>query len=258
MILSRRIFLLFLAFCLVLAPVGAFAEEASAKPDPDQIRRILTEGNARFAAGRAENPHTGRDRLVLAGRESQANYALATVLSCSDSRVPVERLFDVGVMDLFVVRVAGAVCNTDEAGSIEYGLAHVNTPLLVVLGHTQCGAVSAVAADVRGESHHLETNIPPLIASIYPAVKRALEQKPGGGEEEMLNLAIEENVKESIRNLFLKSPTARDLVESGKVKVAGAIYDVSTGLVLWLPQDTASRILEEVGRDPGRVVESGK
>lgn len=96
------------------------------------------------------------------------------MITCSDSRVPVELVFDAGVMDIFVVRVAGNVCDTDEVGSIEYGLAHVNTPVLVVLGHTQCGAVTAVTHAVQGKGHALELNIPPLVDNIEPAVKRAM------------------------------------------------------------------------------------
>ena len=100
-------------------------------------------GNIRFVEGKSQHPHTDSARLIQAGKENQANHAYATVITCSDSRVPVERIFDAGIMDTFVIRVAGNVIDTDEAGSIEYGLAHVNTPVLVVLGHTQCGAILA-------------------------------------------------------------------------------------------------------------------
>ena len=95
------------------------------------------------------------ERLIQAGKESQGDHAYATVITCSDSRVPVERVFDAGVMDIFVIRVAGNVCDVDEVGSIEYGLAHVHTPVLVVLGHTQCGAVTAVTKKVSRESNVL-------------------------------------------------------------------------------------------------------
>jgi len=88
----------------------------------------------------------------------------------------VELIFDAGVMDIFAIRVAGNVCDTDEVGSIEYGLAHVNIPILVVLGHTQCGAVTAVTHKVHGEGHKLERNIPPLVDNIIPAVKMTVEK----------------------------------------------------------------------------------
>lgn len=85
-----------------------------------------------------------------------------------------ERLFDAGIMDIFVIRVAGNVVDTDEAGSIEYGLSHVNTPVLVVLGHTQCDAVTAVTNMIQGHGHALERNIPPLVNNIEPAAKKAM------------------------------------------------------------------------------------
>ena len=109
------------------------------KPTPEQALQKLKDGNRRFVAGKAQNPHADAARLKLAASQNQGDHALATVITCSDSRVPPEILFDAGVMDLFVIRVAGNVVQTDEAGSIEYGLAHVYTPVLVVLGHTQCG-----------------------------------------------------------------------------------------------------------------------
>jgi len=86
--------------------------------------------------GKSNYPHTDAARLIQAGKENQGDHAYATVITCSDSRVPVEHIFDAGIMDIFVIRVAGNVCDVDEIGSIEYGLAHVHTPVLVVLGHT--------------------------------------------------------------------------------------------------------------------------
>ena len=230
MFFLRKSTLALILIVLTLTPATLFAGGGFAeKPSPEQIKGLLMEGNARFVSGKSAHPNTDRDRLALAGRENQGKHALATVLACSDSRVPVERLFDAGIMDLFVVRVAGAVCNADETGSIEYGLAHVHTPLLVVLGHTQCGAVTAVTHDVLGDVHQkLERNIPPLVASIYPAVKRTISLHPEAGKEELPDLAMEENIWESIRNLFMASPAVRELTASGKVWVMGAVYDVST------------------------------
>ncbi|MFH1851892.1 MAG: carbonic anhydrase [Candidatus Neomarinimicrobiota bacterium] len=112
-------------------------DTTAAKPKPDQVLQMLKDGNARFVSGKASYPHQNSDRIKLAGEADQGNYAYATIISCSDSRVPVELIFDAGVMDIFVIRVAGNVCDTDEIGSIEYGLAHVRTPLLLVLGHTR-------------------------------------------------------------------------------------------------------------------------
>ena len=197
---------------------------------------MLKDGNARFVAGKSKHPHSNAARLTPAGKENQGNHAYATFISCSDSRVPVERIFDAGIMDIFVVRVAGNVINGDEAGSIEYGLAHVNTPVLVVLGHTQCGAVTAVTDAVQGHGHALERNIPQLVESIAPAVKRAMTQHPEAQGKDVVPFGIEENVWQGIENLFLTSPATRELVKSGKVKVVGAIYDVGTGKIKGYPK----------------------
>ncbi len=155
-------------------------------------------------------------------------------------------------MDIFVIRVAGNVCNTDEVGSIEYGLAHVNTPVLVVLGHTQCGAVTAVTHMCLGKHQKLEINIPPLVSSIKPAVKRAMSMHKNIKNEDIIPFAIVENVWESVENLFLKSPVTRKLVEEGKVKVVGAIYNVGVGTIKWLLENKVQEILSKVNKDPQR------
>ena len=232
----------------LLATAPAFATDLNA----DQAITKLKEGNERFISGKSMHPHTDTARLIQAGKEDQGKHAYATVITCSDSRVPVERIFDAGVMDLFIIRVAGNVVDTDEAGSIEYGLAHVNTPVLVVLGHTQCGAVTAVTNAVEGHGHALEINIPPLVDNIEPAVKRAIQEHPELKGKDVIPAAIVENVWQGVRDLFMKSPVSREMVKSGKAKVVGAIYDVGTGKVEWLPEDKVSTILADVEKDSAR------
>ena len=243
-------------FCLLFS-TGAvstlLASEASSdKPSPNEVIEMLKEGNARFQSGKSTYPHMNPARLALAGREDQGNFAYATVITCSDSRVPVELIFDAGVMDIFVIRVAGNVCDTDEVGSIEYGLAHVNTPVLVVLGHTKCGAVTAVTHAVHGEGHRLERNIPPLVDNIIPAVKRTISEHPELHGDAIVPYAIEENVWQGIEDLFTKSPAVRNIVKEGKAKVVGAIYNVGTGKVEWLPLKRTDAILKMVEAKPGR------
>ncbi len=248
---------------LALASAPAFAKDAHApdasvqaikatKPSPDQAIKMLQEGNVRFVSGKATHPHMDAARLIQAGKENQGDHAYATVITCSDSRVPVELLFDAGIMDIFVIRVAGNVIDTDETGSVEYGLAHVRTPVFVVLGHTQCGAVTAVTNEVQGHGHPLEINIPPLVDNIIPAVKRAMEQHPEAKGANVIPYAIVENVWQGIDDLFMHSPVSRKLVKSGKVKVVGAVYDVSTGKIEWLPETKVSEILAEVEKNPKR------
>ncbi|TFG78712.1 MAG: carbonic anhydrase [Chrysiogenales bacterium] len=244
-------------FCLSLLmalQVGSESTARSQKTTPDKAIAILKEGNVRFVSGKATHPHTGAERLAQAGKESQADHAYATVISCSDSRVPVELLFDAGIMDIFVVRVAGNVMDVDEAGSIEYGLVHVNTPVLVVLGHTQCGAVTAVTQVVQGKGHALERNIPPLVKNIEPAVRRAMAAHKDVGGDAIIPYAIEENIWQAMEDLFMMSPVSRNLVKEGKVKVIGAMYDVGTGKVDWLPESKSQEILKKVESSPDRAM----
>ncbi|GBC59610.1 carbonic anhydrase [Desulfonema ishimotonii] len=227
----------------------------SGKPTADQALEMLRDGNERFTDGKSVHPRMDAARLRQAGTEDQGDHAYATVITCSDSRVPVELIFDAGIMDIFVIRVAGNVCDTDEVGSIEYGLAHVHTPVLVVLGHTQCGAVTAVTHMLHGDRHPLERNIPPLVDNIEPAVRRAIHKHPKLHGDEIIPHAIEENVWQGIEDLFMASPVTRELVKSNSVKVIGAIYDVASGEIDWLPESDARKILKRVEKNPGRAME---
>jgi len=224
------------------------------KPCAQKAIALLKEGNKRFISGNSIHPHTDNKALLLAGNSDQADYAYATVITCSDSRVPVERIFDAGVMDIFVIRVAGNVCDVDEIGSIEYGLAHVHTPVMLVLGHTKCGAVTAVTHSYHGKKHKLERNIPPLIDNILPAVKRASEKYSNLHGEDLIPHAIVENVWQSVEDLFMNSPITRELVKTGKVKVIGAIYNVATGKIDWMPESDVTKILENVEKNPKRAL----
>ncbi len=231
-----------------------FAGIAIAKPNAEKSLELLKKGNERFVSGTSIHPNTSSKRLIQAGRENQGDHAYATVITCSDSRVPVELLFDTGVMDTFVIRVAGNVVDIDEAGSIEYGLAHVKTPVLVVLGHTQCGAVTAVTHAIHGTGHALERNIPQLVDNIEPAVRKAMAENPKLHGDDVIPAAIEENVWQGIEDLFMISPASRNLVKSGAARVVGAIYDVGTGKVHWLPEAKVAKILASVEANPKRAM----
>ena len=117
---------------------------------------------------------------------------------------------------------------------------------MVVLGHTQCGAVTAVTHSVQGKGHTLEINIPPLVDNIEPAVKRAMSKHQDIQGDGIIPYAIEENIWQSIEDLFMNSPATRELVKSGKVRVVGALYDVGTGKIDWLPVSDVDRILTTV------------
>jgi methyl-accepting chemotaxis protein len=194
---------------------------------PDEAWTRLKEGNARFTSGEPMHPRTDAGRLLETSEHGQ--HPFATIIACSDSRVPIERVFDQGVGDVFVIRVAGNVCDTDEVGSIEYGVDHLATPIMVVLGHTQCGAVTAVCTNAK-----LHGSIPPLVDNILPAVAAARKAHPRKSEKELVPDAIEANVWQSINDLLTSSPATRKRVSAGTLKVIGAIYDISTGQVRWL------------------------
>ncbi len=201
------------------------ASEQAPPMSAEQAYQLLREGNARFLAGKSERPNLTAKRIEETAGQGQ--HPFATILSCSDSRVPVEHVFDRGIGDLFVIRVAGNVIDIDEAGTTEYGAGHLMTPLVVVMGHTQCGAVTAVVkgAQVTG-------NIPKLVEHIIPAVERA-KAKGGTGDALILD-AIKENVHQSIQTLLASSQELYHLRESGRMKIIGALYHIENGKVEWL------------------------
>lgn len=206
---------------------GLWAAGGGSAVSADQALEMLTQGNIRFVAGKQQYPHQDFGRRDLTASKGQ--HPFAAILSCSDSRVPPEILFDQGVGDVFIVRVAGNVANVDETASIEYAVAHLSTPLLVVLGHTNCGAVTAV---VQGADEH--GNIPALLKSISPAVTRVKAKDPHAKGEHLLNECIKANVWQAMEDIFRTSAVVTAKAKDGKIKVVGAMYDITTGRVSWL------------------------
>ncbi|MEW5912825.1 MAG: carbonic anhydrase [Thermodesulfobacteriota bacterium] len=214
------------------------------KPTAEQVLAALNEGNRRFYENRPRHPRTGPLRRRLAHYADQAEHALATVLACSDSRVPVERVFDAGIMDLFVVRVAGNVVSQDTAASLEYGVLHVHTPLVVVLGHTGCGAVTA-AWKRRGQGKDgQDPNIAGLLEYIEPALDRLPLPFPGSSEEEQITAAVEENVWQSLAELGRLSPEVLRAQQEGRVTAMGAVYHLADGRVRWLDRRRSQEALQ--------------
>jgi len=231
---TRRVLLVVFAVivCAYSTVTSSTAPTPSAIPaissiSPDKAIENLKEGNERFLSGKSTHPRI--DAAQLAQTSKNGQHPFATVLTCSDSRLPAELIFDQGIGDIFVIRVAGNVCKTDEAGSIEYGTGHLNTPLLVILGHTGCGAVTAVTTEAK-----LGGNIAPLVANIKPAVEKAAAANPHLSQSELVPEAIKANCWQSIEDLFKTSPEVCELVKAGKLKVVAAIYNISTGKVGWL------------------------
>lgn len=197
----------------------------AATPRPDAVS-LLSEGNAAFVAGKSKHPRQTADRLAAT---ANGQKPFVTILSCSDSRAPVELLFDQGIGDIFTVRVAGNVADTDELGTIEYGVDHLGTPTLVVLGHTKCGAVTAVCNGAEVHGH-----VPELVDNIAPAVEAVKAKRPQLAGADLVSEAIKANVFQSISDVIVKSPVVRTRLKDGKVTIVGAVYHIENGQVDWL------------------------
>jgi carbonic anhydrase len=190
-------------------------------PTPDEALARLMAGNQRYVAARAEHPRQdAARRRELSGGQNP----FAIILGCSDSRVAPELIFDQGLGDLFIIRVAGNVVDDLILGSIEYAAEHLHTPLMVVLGHSKCGAVLATVAG--GE---LDGHLPELAEAIQPAVERAKAQ-----EGDLINNSIRENVLMVAEQLRESQPIMAKLVKAGKLKVVAARYDLDSGQVALL------------------------
>jgi carbonic anhydrase len=208
------------AFAQTEAPQNAIAVDAA-------LKRIM-DGNARYAA------NTPVQKDISAGRAARAKgqYPVAAILSCADSRVAPELAFEQGPGDLFVVCVAGNFVNDDGLASIEYAVKFLGVPLVMVLGHSNCGAVDATIKVLK-EKITLPGQLQEMIRDIRPAVEAARPPKP----ENLLQAAIEENVRHGVRRLTEAKPIVSELVSGGKVKVVGANYDLATGKVALISSD---------------------
>jgi carbonic anhydrase len=219
------------ALGLSLAAGFALCVRAAEKMDPsarllrDASLMLLKEGNARFAAGKQLHPNQDAERRGTTVAQGQEPFA--TLLACSDSRDPVELIFDRGIGDLFVVRVAGNVAGMSELASVEYGVGHLHTPLLIVMGHSQCGAVTAVVqgAELDGHLQALAEKIKPAADKVKAEISDAQEAVPK---------AIEANVWQTIEDLIKQSQVVRARMSSGQLSLLGAVYDLEQGKVTWL------------------------
>jgi carbonic anhydrase len=192
----------------------------------DQGMLRLIEGNRRFMEGRARFPAVCKETLAELARGQQP---YATILGCSDSRVPPELIFDANFGELFIIRVAGNVISPEVMGSMQYAGAHLRTPLFVVLGHEGCGAVKAAVETKRSGLEH-QSRIQILVDNILPGLP---EFDPQAAAEQHLAQAIEANVKWSIRQV-LETPEGSKAVEEGRGKLFGAVYEITTGRVRFM------------------------
>jgi carbonic anhydrase len=196
------------------------------RPSADASLARLVDGNQRFLRGEARGAAFRRETLAAL---SAAQRPYATVLGCSDSRVPPEWVFDAGVGELFVIRFAGNVLSPEVAGSLQYAGSYLQTPLFVVLGHEGCGAIGAALA-TKHEGQQFRSRLQLLIDSVVPGLP---DFDPGLPPEERLSRAVESNVRWTVRQI-LESPEGQVRVAEGRMKIVGAVYELETGRVRFL------------------------
>jgi len=199
------------------------------RPSADEALARLIEGNRRFLRGEARISAFPRETLVDLARVQQP---YATVLGCSDSRVPPEWIFDAGLGELFVIRVAGNVFSTEIAGTLQYAGSYLETRLFVVLGHEGCGAITAALATAH-EGEQFRSRVQLLLARILPGLP---DLDPTLSFEEQASRAVESNVRWTVRQI-LDTPEAQARVAEGRTKIVGAVYEIETGRVRLLPPE---------------------
>ncbi|MFA5167469.1 MAG: carbonic anhydrase [Candidatus Omnitrophota bacterium] len=194
----------------------------------EEALALLKEGNSRFVAMKIEHPDENTARREETSANGQKPFA--AVLGCADSRVPVEIIFDRGIGDIFVVRVAGNIAmDSSVTGSLEYAVGHLKVPLLVVLGHTQCGAVGAAVSGAK-----LEGGIRDIQEKIEPVVKEVEKKYPDLQGPALTNEVVKQNIFQTEKDLLSGSEAIRGLAAQGALKIVPAVYDVMTGKVDWL------------------------
>lgn len=204
--------------------------EAQAALTPEQVLADLKAGNDRFAAGQL----TARDYMAQAqATAANGQYPKAVILGCVDSRVPPEIIFDQGIGDVFVGRVAGNVEDVNLVGSLEFATKVAGSKVVVILGHSSCGAIKGAADGVE------LGNLTELLNDFDAPIARADEATEGEANSknlEFLNLAIEENVRQTIGDILDQSEIMSEMVASGELLVVGGIYDLATGRVAWMDE----------------------
>ncbi|MEX0362217.1 MAG: carbonic anhydrase family protein [Allomuricauda sp.] len=203
-------------------------KESQAALSPQAAWDLLKEGNSRFV----EKKQTERDLLAQVAQTASGQFPFATILSCIDSRVSAELIFDQGVGDIFSARVAGNIVNEDILGSMEFACKLAGTKIVVVLGHTACGAVKGACDDAK------MGNLTELLSKIKPAVNGVSE--PAEASErtsknlDFVNSVAEKNVQLTIDNIRTQSPVLKEMEDNGEILIVGGMYDISNGKVSYM------------------------
>jgi carbonic anhydrase len=221
--------------------------EIQSSLSPQQVLQILKDGNERFRAGR----HLTRDFGRLLSSTAKGQHPLAVVLNCIDSRTPAELIFDAAMGDLFSVRIAGNITSRKVLGSVEYGCAVAGAKLILVMGHTRCGAVAA-AVDMAGSEEtiagatgcqHLEHIIHDIQQSIDPQARLGFGRLLGAEKEAFVDEVARRNVLRVVETLLHQSRTLRELAGDGRIAIVGAMYDISTGRIEFQPESGRDFVL---------------
>ncbi|HAU69099.1 MAG TPA: carbonic anhydrase [Gammaproteobacteria bacterium] len=198
----------------------------------DKALHKLKEGNRRFVGVTSTRgvleTHLDHIRVV---REQKP---FAIILGCSDSRVPAELVFHCGLGELFVIRVAGNLVAPSQIGSIEYACQQFDTELVVVMGHSNCGAIRVTVDALLAEDRPVSPNLKSIVERIAPAVAPAVSNHSDASHDELIGIAVNANIQHSVRRLSEKSMILRNLVEAGRLKIVGAEYSLDTGEVVFL------------------------
>lgn len=204
-------------------------KEEQDKLTPDEVLERLKAGNKRFV----NNDLTARDHSLLVRNAIEGQYPSAVVVACMDSRVPVEDIFDKGIGDIFVIRLAGNVINEDVLGSIEYGCKVAGAKLIVVMGHRYCGAVKSAVKDVQAG------NMTALLSKIKPAIANSQDfngVKEYSNEDYVTYVAIH-HVRQSVKEIVAKSSIISEMITNGQVMIVAAGYNLDTGEVLFFDDE---------------------
>ncbi|HCS20013.1 MAG TPA: carbonic anhydrase [Bacteroidetes bacterium] len=202
-------------------------KEMQAAITPAKALELLTEGNKRFI----NNLKINRNLLQQANETSDGQHPFAVILSCIDSRTSAELIFDQGLGDIFSVRIAGNILNEDILGSMEFGCKVAGSKIIVVLGHTSCGAI-------KGACDHVEMgNLTSLLDKIRPAVDNELTvtENRNSANEEFVEKVTVINVKRTVKAIQERSPILKEMIETGQIGIVGGVQDIATGEVTFLP-----------------------
>lgn len=197
--------------------------ETQAELKPEVALQILKEGNTRFV----NNLKANRNLLEQAGYTAEGQYPFAVILSCIDSRTSVELIFDQGLGDVFSVRIAGNIINEDILASLEYACKLAGSKIIVVLGHTKCGAI-------KGACDHVEMgNLTALLNKIQPAVESEKTERENrtSSNDDFVEKVSTINVQHTVTGILAGSPILKEMVEKGKIGIVGGIHEISSGKV---------------------------